>query len=30
MDQKVVAPVDLVKSKELKTVAYGYGKIDDE
>lgn len=28
MDQKVVAPVDLVKSKELKTVAYGYGKIE--
>ena len=26
MEQKVVAPVDLVKSSKLKTVSYGYGK----
>ncbi len=26
MDQKVVAPIDLVKSHKLKTVSYGYGK----
>ena len=26
MEQKVVAPVDLVKSHKLKTVSYGYGK----
>lgn len=25
MEQKVVAPVDLVKSNKLKTVSYGYG-----
>lgn len=26
MEQKVVAPVDLVKSSKLKTVSYGYSK----
>lgn len=26
MEQKVVAPIDLVKSHKLKTVSYGYGK----
>jgi hypothetical protein len=26
LDQEVVAPVDLVKSKKLKTVSYGYWK----
>lgn len=26
LDQEVVAPVDLVKSRKLHTVSYGYGK----
>ena len=26
LDQEVVAPVDLVKSRKLRTVSYGYGK----